>query len=386
MPYVEWVAIFAIANVLGRKVYGQNTRGTTFPNLYVMMVGPPGTGKTEAESLIRGFLIDSGVPQCAQHVSKASLIDELKNGKRQLNINNNLFEYHQLCLLSSEFVETFPAYDIHLLGTLAHWWDCPREVKENKRHLKEQIYIKDIVCSIMTGIQPGLLTHSFPAEAWSGGFLARTIMVYVPQKIELLLRARGKDSMTTFGRKIPKEIYGDLSQRLGVISKMYGCMDEDETFVDEYLKWREAGRLPRPKHPRLTYYNDRREHQLEKLSIIAAASRGSMVLTGADYRTARAWLESAEGNLDDIFVEMSSGDDMQLMQDMHSYISKVAKGPNVMIREAVVHRYLTGRVATQRIDSFLETAMRAGFIKRELDPKGFHAIAACVLEEFSSGF
>lgn len=386
-PYVEWVAIYAVATAMGRHVWSMNYRGTTFPNLYVMMVGPPGTGKSEAEDLIRPFVQDLGVHLSAQHVSKAALIDELKEGHvRKLISKQQMEDYHHVAVLSAEFVETFPGYDAHFLGMLSNWWDCPKMVREKKRHLREAINIPKVCCNIMTGVQPGMLSHSFPTEAWQGGFLARTVFVYVPQKIELLLRTRKGEDRAVAGRRMDRQTQSALMKDLQAIGEMYGEMEEDEGFVDEYLKWRDNEQEPRPKHPRLIHYNGRREHQLEKLSMISAASRGSMVREAQDYKRARSWLESTEQNIEEIFVEMGQGDDMELMKDMHAFIVQRAQGCNRDVRETVVRRYLAGKIPSQRQDIFLETAERAGFIKIKAMQNGFRTICAIPMEEIQDEF
>ncbi len=326
---------------------------------------------------MRGMLVDVGVKLSATHVSKAALIDEMADAHVQKILGDKLYDYHYLTIVSSEFVETFPEYDTHLLGTLCRWWDNPPEIRERKRHLKEPIVISFPSASILTGIQPGLLAKSFPPEAWAGGFLSRTIFVYVPQRVELLLRAKGPANRADLaGRKIPPAVYKKLVQDLEKITKMHGLFEEDETFLEEYLDWKEHKCEPKPKHPRLFHYGGRREHQLEKLSIISAASRNSIVLTGLDYRRARQWLEGAESNLEDIFVEMSSGDDMALMQDLQSFIVRMGAGKTVP--EVVVKRFLTGRVATQRIDSFLSVAADAGFIRVNFPAPGIKQYSAIV--------
>ena len=42
----RWCGIFTVAAALERKVWTVNNKGRLYPNLYMFLVGPPGTGKT----------------------------------------------------------------------------------------------------------------------------------------------------------------------------------------------------------------------------------------------------------------------------------------------------------------------------------------------------
>ena len=328
--FMKWAGIWAVAVALGRHIWVLNAKGAAYPNLYVMMIAPPGAGKTQAENLLYPFLQDmkSGAYVSAQHVSKAALIDELKDNvvTRQISVEEALI-YHHAIILTSEFTETFEGYDTHLLGTLSHWWDCPEYFRERKRHLGDPIVIRNIVCNLLSGVQPTILAHNFPDSAWYGGFLARTIFVYVPHSLDILLWDVEGSAGTVYQDHIDGEAYKELVTDLGSICNMIGEMVPDKTYLKEYNQWKQVDQQrPRPRHPRLMYYLQRREHNLIKLSMISAAARGSMALEGMDFLRARTWLEDTEANLDDVFIEMATSDELTLMNDLQKFLWTITKG------------------------------------------------------------
>lgn len=359
-----------------------NAKGTVFPNLYMLMVGPPGTGKTDIIKHIRPFLLEVGAPLCAEHISKAALIDELVDGRVAKQIGAIPYIYNATHVVSAEYVETFPEYEPALFSMLADWWDCPKQIRERKRHLKEPIVIKDTYCGMFTGVQPGMMSEVFPASAWAGGLLARTIFIYVQHKVEFALR--GPNAIKThYGRALPPATHDALVRDLKLVSDMHGPFGEDESFLAEYLRWHEGKQQPAPRHPRLFYYNGRREHNLEKLSMISAASRGSKILTGYDYLRARGWMESCEEVVEDIFIEMHAGEDMVLMKDLHAFLWTVGKGKPV--RESVLRRWLAGRISSQRVEQFLAAAYTAGYFTFEEVPpgSGVRLFAPADLDEYT---
>lgn len=365
-PYVRWSAIFLVASVLGRHVWLKNAKSITYPNLYVMLVGPAGTGKTQAVDLLTPFLQDIGVKKTAQQMTKASMIDELKDSVVYKAFDNGeMYEYHQATIVSSELAETFEGSNIPQLATLNNWWDCPEDFRERKRHLGDPIIIRRICCNILTGIQPGVLATHFPPEIWASGFFARTIFVYEARPMKLLLRSLKGSGEVSDNKCVDPSLYSPLITDLSKISEMMGLMEEDVSFIKAYLQWAEVdNQMPKPKHPRLEGYCIRRAHQLEKLSMIAAASRGSRVLYDQDYNKARAWLENVEKGIDDIFLEMSSTDDLILMQDLHAFAWMEYEAKNQ--KPVPIHKiaqFLVFKIGERRLIPFLENSQLAGFIQ-----------------------
>ena len=360
--YVQWAAIFAVAVALGRHVWGVNQKGPFYPNLFVMLVGPPGSGKTQTEDLLLPFMRDLNANLASRHVTIQALIDELSEANEERTIDEVRVLYKHLVILTSEFVETFQGYDVHFLGTLSGWWDCPEIWRERKRKMNETLILTKICLNLLTGVQPHVLAHVLPSQAWEGGFLARTVFAYVNRPVEIFLRPKPGEVTHVTGEKIKADLYIKLVTDLESISQMTGLMKETDSFVEEYYKWKRDDHMqPYPRHPRLVSYVLRREHQLEKLSLISAASRGGKVLTGRDYKRARKWLEMSEKNLDDIFVEMTHTDELLIMRDLNTFLKRIGKGKPVPLERA--WQFILGKVPAQRVWLFMMAAETAGFIE-----------------------
>lgn len=375
-PFVKWAGIYAVAAALGRHVWGIDKKGIFYPNLFILLVAPPGSGKTQTEDLLQPFFIDLSFRIAPQHITKAAMMDEMRDCevRRTDPETGKSLDYHHLLILSSEFSETFPGYDQHTLASLARWWDCPGLVAERKRHLGDKVvHITKACCNMLTGTPPGNLSTHFPLAAWEGGFLARTIFVYVAEPTDLHIWETGEGDKEVFGKRLDEETFTMLKTELETITLMFGEMEVAPSIKQEYKRWKETDQqMPRPTHPRLLYYNVRREHQLVKLSLISAASRGSMVLEAQDYIRARAWLEGTEANLDDIFLEMALTDDLALMKDLNRHLWVTGRGQP--IGESTAWRFLTGKVPAERIGSFLEAAAQAKYIEFQHISTGTHRL------------
>ncbi len=116
-----WSALSAISIALERRVWLQTRVDTLYPNLFVMLVGPPATGKTLAmkrvEALLRATEKFSLSPT---YITGKGLVDHLADSdcRRQvLNCNGSLTS-HVLGIMVSDFSEFMPVYDPNLAGIL----------------------------------------------------------------------------------------------------------------------------------------------------------------------------------------------------------------------------------------------------------------------------
>ena len=103
----KWAGISAIAGVLERKVWVRTMNMELYPNLYVVLTGPPGVGKTVATSLVEDlWRAIPGLPVAPKSVTKPSLIDALTDAKRsKVYIDGNQsshLNYNSLLLNAGE--------------------------------------------------------------------------------------------------------------------------------------------------------------------------------------------------------------------------------------------------------------------------------------------
>src|SRR5882724_11244346 len=179
--YRLWSGISAIAGALERRVWVETSRGVLYPNMFCLLVGPPGVGKSNAISIVEELWYSSKKFKVApNNVTKAALVDALLEADRKIILPNGggLVEYHCLLTSSSEFGVLVPAHDLEFLSVLNYIYDNPKVYRENRRSLNKNIEIIHPQITILAGTQPGFLASLLPEEAWSMGFTSRIIMIY----------------------------------------------------------------------------------------------------------------------------------------------------------------------------------------------------------------
>ena len=364
-----WSAISGVAGALERRVWARTRRGVLYPNLYVMLVAPPGVGKTQAMNAVTEIWTQQkSLFVAPKSMTKAAMVDTLKNAKNMKFLENNtLLEYHTLQIAVSELAVLINSHDLEFLGFVNNIFDNEKTFREQRRHVNggKEIQIMNPQLNILAGAQPGFLSSILPEEAWFMGTTSRFIMVFAGQSI---------NNMDLFGafRDTDNEVK-ELAAIMQPWTEMLGqCKWEDdavELMRDIHRKNGENNFEPLPTHPKLVSYNTRRTQFLIKLSIISAVSATSdIIIRAVDVSRARHWLLQAEQSMPDIFNAMNIKTDAQLIDEMHVMAWKMYKGKDreggqfAPLPTSILVNFLSDRIYSERVPKVLEIAEKAGLI------------------------
>lgn len=367
----RWSGIAALAGALERRVWietGTSSRGTarqTFPNLYTLLVAPPGVGKFVIEEVrdLWREVVDGNRPLlhiAPDNMSKASLMDSLAAaGQSKLPPEGAPIEYHSLLIAAEEFAVLLPGYDLEYIGTLNAIWNNKSLYTETRRtSIVKSLTINNPQLNILAGTQPGWLASVFPEEAWSTGLTRRMVMVYCAESEIKDIFADYPDTTAARSRVI---------NALGVAASLHGAIVWSPEAFPMVQKWHLAGGPPAPHHTKLQHYNRSRTQLLLKLITISAVSRGDhdLIARGIDVERAMEWLLEVEKGMPDIFRAMIGKSDNQVIEEMYHYAVSVWR---VNRQEGVPERalitFLRERVPSEKIRHLMDTAERSGAIAR----------------------
>jgi hypothetical protein len=361
----QWAAISCIAGALERRIHAIVAGKQIFPNLYVLLVGTPGIGKTQAIEHVNELWTEVSDLHVAPHdVTKAALVDELSRAScRRVKGDAHLIEYNSLLVAADEFGVLVPSYDTDFLSTLNRIFDNPAQHRQNRRGLQEQVDIVNPQLNIIGGVQPAYLANLLPEEAWGMGFMSRVIMVHSAEKKKVrmdLIRFNGEEIVPTILVNSP--ILQILILRLRKMAELYGRMDWREDAARASEKWNDEGLPPVPEHSKMEHYNTRRLLHVVKLCIISAISAGHQVIELTDFTRAKDWLLEVEQEMPDIFREMVQRSDAQVLEELHAHIWKIwvkDKGP---VHEVRLVDFLKTRATSDKVQKIIDIAVRSGML------------------------
>lgn len=362
----KWTAIATIAGVLERKVWVRTRGASVFPNLYVVLVAPPGVGKTVMTAIAReqwNSIDDLHVAHSS--LTKAALVDNLYESTRSVMRAGEVpavVTYNSLLVSANELGTLIPAYENEFMNTLTELYDGLR-YSEKRRTKGLTIEIERPFVNILAACTPAYLTSMMPEGAWDQGFASRLILIYSGESI-----IRSLFEEPAGGEDMQKQ----LSARLYDIYNLYGRMQFTPEAAQLIDKWQMGGGEPKPKHTKLHYYCSRRTMHALKLSMIASVCESSdLIIAEQHVRRALDWLYEAELYMPEIFKAMSNTSHSEIIEECWNFLfqayNKAGKKPVPRTR---IVKYLSQRTPAHNVDRIIEVMESAGLMRRELTKAG----------------
>lgn len=361
----RWAAIACVAGALERKVWCRSKRSNLYPNMFIVLVGPAGVGKTTVTDIVRQFWTEiKGLRIAASNVSRASLSDQLRDADRKIVLPQNIpsvVSFNSLQIVANELSVFLPSFENDFMGILTDLYDC-KYFAEKKRTKELDYVIQNPQINLLAATTPSYLNSLLPEGAWEQGFTSRTLFVFSGDTIlgELFPDEEGGDATTP-------NIIKDLEE----IFKLYGKFQWESKATNAIQEWYKAKGPPIPDHPKLFHYTTRRTAHLIKLCMIASAARSDdLIITLENYQEALGWLLDAEASMPEIFKAMASGGDRQIMDDTWYYVYKLYVKEKHAILQSRVIDYMSRRVPAFKIASMLQALVSAGILKQVIDLSG----------------
>ena len=362
--YRKWSGISLVAGAMERKVWVKTGMNRTYCNLYVLLVGPSGTGKFIVET-VRTFWNDTKDPftqakafhVASDSLTKASLIDALGRARQvKLNERGESMEYHSMLVASEEFKVLLPAYDMEYIGTLERIWNSPPKHVEERRFNVKLVEIANPQLNILAGVQPSYFATVFPEEVWSTGLSRRIVMVYSAER-------KIRDPFTEYPD--PDELRQRILTKLGRISVMWGELRWFPDAKKYYQEWVLAGEPPVPTHSRMIPYNTERARFVQKLCGISAVSR-KIDLSGIeriDIERALEWLFEIESKMPEVFRAMQGKNDWAIVEELYHWIVGVHRRTGKPIPGAKIIEFISERITADKVERTLALAVRTRAIE-----------------------
>lgn len=347
----RWTAITTIASVLEQKVWVRTSR-PLFPNIYVLIVGHPGVGKTR--TIREGRRLVHDLPDfhlAPVSLTFASLVDSLTQAKRMLvRLPDDPLEYNSMFICADELGAFIHKYDDEMIAGLSAFYD-PDPYSQNRRTREIVIKIKSPQLNILAGSTPSNLMKFMPEGAWDQGFTSRLIMIFSDERII------GDD----FAAKGQVNL-ADLEYDLRTINSLCGEFEVTNDYRECVNNWRALGEPPTPNHPKLIHYVTRRRAHLYKLSIIAAIDRSNaLILTRDDFNTAMNWLVEAESAMPEIFKAGVMGADASAMEEIMHFVQISDHGQGV--NESRITKFATERLPINSVFRVIDIMTKSGMLR-----------------------
>lgn len=177
--YWLWGGIYTLCSALQRKVWIPYGLDTIYPNLFLLIVAPPGERKAGPPTLAKKILQDIQVPVSVDSSSKRALTKELHEiaktesfdwkGKRR--------SMASIAVISKELSSLLAVDPKGMIEVLTDLYD-PHDIWKYKTSDKGEDTLFNVCVTCFFVTTQSWLAKNLPSEAIGGGFTSRFAMVH----------------------------------------------------------------------------------------------------------------------------------------------------------------------------------------------------------------
>jgi len=293
--YHLWCGLSVIAACLRRQVWMNMGHFLVYPNMYIVLVGPPGCRKNSAMNIAINLAFNlEDVRFSADATTREALIKAIAESIATIELDNKEpYVHSSLTIISPELSVFLGTKNTDLLSLLTTFYDNHNKwIYRTKGQGTDTIYGEWL--NMLGGTTPEWLVGSVPMNAIGGGFTSRVIFVVEdgPRHRKAIPRLSAHE----------EKLRVDLAADLETISMMKGEM----TFSDEgerwFVNWYEKSPHKSSSDMRFVGYFDRRHIHLLKAAMLISASFGNeKIITELHLRSALYILEQHEEKMVNAF-------------------------------------------------------------------------------------
>jgi hypothetical protein len=332
MVFHRWSLMSCLAASLGRQFYLPFADFRIFTNMYVMLIGDPGTRKSTAIKTGKRILSASGYDKfSAERTSKEKFLldlegveDDTGSVKDASSVMRNLFgddyanaDPREVFVVADEFNEFVGSGNLEFLSLLGSLWDWDDPIAPFKQRLKtsRSVSIFQPTINILSGNTHAGFAEAFPPQTLGQGFLSRLILVFGESSgKKFAFPEKPPDSLK---QQLIDEFIEIKTQVSGEASLTGKARDMLQTIYHSFEGLEDA---------RFKHYSTRRYTHLLKLCLLTAAASRRTEIRAEDVLFANTLLTYTEHRMPNAMGEFGKAKNADVAARLISVLSD-AKGP-----------------------------------------------------------
>jgi hypothetical protein len=280
--YLRWSALHTISAALERRVWTEWVYHKFYPNLYILLIGPPGvTHKNAAIRFSRRFLRATGVPTASDSITKEAFIQQMKRRGR---------DAQAIAAMPNEFPSFVGPSGPNMIGFLTDIYDSDDNweytTKGGGSDIVERPYL-----TLLGGAVPTWIADEFGSKFMEYGFSARTLLIFETEPRFRKARVTITDEMHRTADLMVEDLL-----RIMEMKGEFKWTPEAEQWWDH---WYEIQLPALELDYRLQGYLGRKPTHLLKVSmVISAIESDELLLTEKHFASALRYLSDLEPQME----------------------------------------------------------------------------------------
>lgn len=270
-------SLVALASLTRRRIWtykGDYIR--IYPNLYVVLVGPPGCGKNVAMEIAEDLMETYKLPLSAESVTREKLVIDIQAQECLLDFlppEDKHSIVSPYTILATELSEFLGAGGIGMISFLTDIYS--RNVYHVRTKNKGSTFVKGPFLNLVAGTTPDWVTNYLKDDIISGGFSRRCLFLY----------ATGREGSNPRPKITPamRAAWDRVVARGHAISKLAGPFvwsPAAEKFFDSWYPSRKRGSSPTTEG-----YFETKDIFLIKVAMLIALSDGDKLVLDEEHLT-----------------------------------------------------------------------------------------------------
>jgi hypothetical protein len=292
--YHTFSALVALSSIISRRIWIDMGHFKVYPNLYVILVGPPGNRKTSAMTFAKKLLRELNLPFSAECVTKEKLVVDISEQEKTMADLPDVFKdqkvYTPMTVMVTELSELLGAGGVGMINFLTTIYD--QDFYELRTKNKGSVNIAGPYLTLLACTTPDWITQYLRSDVISGGFSRRAIFVL----------ETGKAGRIAFPTVTPEMSQGwsalvDYSRKLLQLKGPVVWHPDARRYFEQWYNG-----LVMPSDPMVIGYYETKHMQLLKIAMLLLVSDSTeLVLQVRHLEFGLELLRLAEENLTKVF-------------------------------------------------------------------------------------
>jgi hypothetical protein len=359
--YRKWTAIATLGAALQRRCYLLIQGEPLFCNFYIVLVGPPGVGKTRALRIGSQLLSQlKDFRMSPNSLTRQKLVDNLAQCIKITPDKDGVLHSQTAYTCFLDELSTFiQPKDYELMTFLTDFFDCPKVWRYETISRGEQT-IENLFLTIAGGITPKSIQANWGEAAIGMGFTARLNFVF----------SEDAKPIDLFGLTDEPDYRGLLAD-LQTIYGLAGRFRVTPGAGKMLQSWVSSGMPPIPADTRFAEYTPRRSiHWLKLCMVYSIAESNDLIITESHAEQAKATLLEAEGLLPFVFEHIGQNPLLAALNNIHRWMKIEFMATREPLLEARIRRRLMIDIPPQYVDAALNELVGSGLCKVAITGKG----------------
>jgi hypothetical protein len=328
LNFITWSALSLLGAALKNNVFFDIGTYTLYPNMFVVLVAPPGIGKGTAMNIIEDMnntnKLNKVVNTLSDRITTEKIIESISNGWQQAphlqGMQLVIGAMEHSCLIFSTELRTLLGGSNWMLEFLEEAWSKTSFDYQTKN--KGSAFMQDACCSLLAASVPDVL-RNIKRETQiiiTGGFASRCLFIYAEDVFKDLPFPEPLKK-----NKKSKALWDNLLSDLGEISKLRGefkMAPDARIILERYLTANKKHTADADSESEANFRARVKTHVI-KLAIAFSVSKGdSLTLDRFDVSNAISEIDKVIGNVKKLFRGVGDSMDAVNVSRVQTFIEK----------------------------------------------------------------